>query len=380
MPNTVVNAGDTGRDKTGVLQFSFTRTQGDFVLDVEGDFGPGITALFGPSGSGKTTMLNCLAGLFRPNSGEIVLNGRDLYRGSTKTFVPPERRRIGLVFQDGALFPHMSVAGNVRYGWRRTTEDDRRVDVDHVVELLGLGPLMDRSPASLSGGERQRVALARALAMSPGLLLLDEPVASLDARLRGVVLSYLRRIHRDLHIPMVYVSHSISEVLALADDALVLSDGRPVASGRPSRVLLDPAVGGIVEDDAIENLLDGTVTEPGGEGAPGRITVGAVDMVTPPARRAVGAPVIVALGAEDIILATEEPSGISARNVLSGTIAELEPVGNRVYATVDIGVPVLVSLTPGAVDALGLARGQAVFLVFKTTSIKLLDAAPIGPV
>ncbi|MCH7906713.1 MAG: molybdenum ABC transporter ATP-binding protein [Chloroflexi bacterium] len=369
----------TERDKSGVLQFSFTRTQGDFVLDVDGDFGPGITALFGPSGSGKTTMLNCLAGLFRPDRGEIVLNGRDLYRGSTKTFVPPERRRIGLVFQDGALFPHMSVAGNVRYGWRRTPEGDRRVDVDHVVELLGLGPLMDRSPVSLSGGERQRVAIARALAMSPGLLLLDEPMASLDARLRGVVLSYLRRIHKDLGIPMVYVSHSISEVLALADDALVLFDGRPVASGQPSRVLLDPAVGGILQDEAIENLLDGTVSAPGGDGAPGGVRVGSVDIVTPPTGRAVDAPVIVALGAEEIILATGRPSGISARNILPGTIAELEPVGNRVYATVDIGVPVLVALTPGAVDELGLVRGQDVYLVFKTSSIKLLDAAPVAP-
>ncbi|MCH7642085.1 MAG: molybdenum ABC transporter ATP-binding protein [Chloroflexi bacterium] len=279
MLNTVAEPGNNRPDKNGVLQFSFTRTQGRFVLEVDGNFGPGITALFGPSGSGKTTLLNCLAGLFRPDSGEIVLNGRDLYRGSTKTFVPPERRRIGLVFQDGALFPHLSVAGNIRYGWRRTPESDRRVDVDHVVELLRLGPLMDRSPSSLSGGEKQRVALARALAMSPGLLLLDEPMASLDARLRGVVLSYLRRIHKDLHIPMVYVSHSISEVLALADDALVISDGKPVASGRPSRVLLDPAVDGIVQDDAIENLLDGTVTEPGSESAAGRVRVGAADIV-----------------------------------------------------------------------------------------------------
>ncbi|MCH7593150.1 MAG: molybdenum ABC transporter ATP-binding protein [Chloroflexi bacterium] len=379
MLNTVAEPGNNRPDKNGVLQFSFTRTQGRFVLEVDGNFGPGITALFGPSGSGKTTLLNCLAGLFRPDSGEIVLNGRDLYRGSTKTFVPPERRRIGLVFQDGALFPHLSVAGNIRYGWRRTPESDRRVDVDHVVELLRLGPLMDRSPSSLSGGEKQRVALARALAMSPGLLLLDEPMASLDARLRGVVLSYLRRIHKDLHIPMVYVSHSISEVLALADDALVISDGKPVASGRPSRVLLDPAVDGIVQDDAIENLLDGTVTEPGSESAAGRVRVGAADIVTPPANREPGESVIVALGAEEIILATEKPSGISARNVLPGRITELEPVGHRVYATVDIGVPILVALTPGAVDELGLDRGQDVYLVFKTSSIKLLDAAPVAP-
>ena len=367
-----------GRDTNGVLRFSFTRMQGDFSLDVAGDFGPGITALFGPSGSGKTTLLNCLAGLFKPDEGEIVLYGRDLYRGSPKMFVPPEKRRIGLVFQDGALFPHMSVSGNIMYGRARTPEADRRLDVDHVVELLGLRPLMDRSPGSLSGGERQRVAIARALAMSPGLLLLDEPMASLDARLRGVVLSYLRRVHDDLGIPMVYVSHSISEVLALADDALVLSRGRVVASGRPSRVLLDPVVGGMFRDDPVENLLDGTVIEQGGTGQSGRVRVGAIEIVTPPMDRPAGAPVIVALGAEEIILATEKPSGLSARNVITGSITDLDPVVDGVYASVDIGVPMLVALTQGAVDALSLERGQDAYLVFKTSSIKLLDAEPLG--
>jgi molybdate transport system ATP-binding protein len=367
-----------GRDTNGVLRFSFTRMQGDFSLEVTGDFGPGITALFGPSGSGKTTLLNCLAGLFKPDDGKIVLYGRDLYRGSSKMFVPPEKRRIGLVFQDGALFPHMSVSGNIMYGRARTPEADRRVDVDHVVELLGLRPLMDRSPGSLSGGERQRVAIARALAMSPGLLLLDEPMASLDARLRGVVLSYLRRVHDDLGIPMVYVSHSISEVLALADDALVLSRGRVVASGRPSRMLLDPAVGGMFRDDPVENLLDGTVIERGGTGQSGRVRVGAIEIVTPPMDRPAGASVIVALGAEEIILATEKPSGLSARNVIAGSITDLDPVVDGVYASVDIGVPMLVALTQGAVDALSLERGQDAYLVFKTSSIKLLDAAPLG--
>ena len=192
---------------------------------MDGNFGPGITALFGPSGSGKTTMLNCLAGLFRPDRGEIVLNGRDLYRGSKKTFVPPERRRIGLVFQDGALFPHMSVAGNVRYGWRRTPEGDRRVDVDHVVELLGLGPLMDRSPVSLSGGERQRVAIARALAMSPGLLLLDEPTASLSPVMREQILKRVVEI-KESGVAVLMVEQNAKEALAISDRGYVMVAGR----------------------------------------------------------------------------------------------------------------------------------------------------------
>lgn len=362
----------------GTLQFSFTRSQGDFQLDVAGNFGSGITALFGPSGSGKTTLLNCLAGLSRPDDGEIVLHGRDLYRASQKSFVQPEKRKIGLVFQDGALFPHMNVSGNVMYGWKRTPEDERKIDIDQAINLLGLSSLMERFPSSLSGGERQRVALARALAMSPGLLLLDEPMASLDAHLRGVVLSYLKRIHEDLQIPMVYVSHSISEVLALADDALVLSHGKVVAAGPPERVLIDPTIGGMFQDDPIENLLVGRVSEPGGFGVPGRVTVGLSEMVTPPIGRPIDSPIILALGAEEIILATEEPTGISARNVISGSIKELRTVANVVYATVDIGVSVMVALTQAAVDSLALLTGKDVYLVFKTSSIKLLDAAPPG--
>jgi molybdate transport system ATP-binding protein len=202
-------------------------------------------------------------------------------------------------------------------------------------------------------------------------------MASLDAHLRGVVLSYLRRVHDDLGIPMIYVSHSISEVLALADDALVLSRGRVVASGRPSRVLLDPVVGGMFRNDPIENLLDGTVVEQGGAGQSGRVRVGQIEIVTPAMDRPAGSPVIVALGAEEIILATEKPSGLSARNVIIGSITDLNPVLDGVYASVDIGVPMLVELTQGAVDALSLERGQDAYLVFKTSSIKLLDAEPL---
>ena len=363
-------------DPGDVLRFSLSVRRGDFSLDVDAGFGPGITALFGPSGSGKTITLQCLAGVRRPDDGEIVLSGRTLYSRAAGVFLPPERRQVAIVFQGGALFPHMDVAGNIEYGWRLTPRERRRVDVDDVVELLGLGPLMDRSPAELSGGETQRVALARALAMSPELLLLDEPLASLDARLRGVTLSYLRRIHRDLGIPMVYVSHSISEVIALADQALVLLAGRAVAFGRPSRVLLEPALGGLVEGEAIENLLEGAVVEPGGGGAPGRVRVGDAELVTGPTGREPGTPVMVAIGAGEIILACERPSKLSARNILPGVVVDLAPGQDRVLATVDVGARLLVDLSPEAVRELGLQRSTDVYLVCKSSSISVLDAAP----
>ena len=277
------------------------------------------------------------------------MDGIDLVQANQETWL----RQIGAVEQDVFLL-NDSIGKNIVFGSKNISNKDMRAAskiarADEFIKALpsGYDSVIGDRGLRLSGGQRQRVAIARALAMSPGLLLLDEPMASLDARLRGLVLSYLRRVHKDLGIPMVYVSHSISEVLALADDALVLSGGAVVSSGRPSRVLLDPAVGGLLRDEPVENLLDGTVLEPGGGGASGRVRVGNADIVTPPSDRAPDAPVIMALGAEEIILSTGEPSGLSARNAIAGLITELEPVGGLVYASVDIGVPVLVALTPG---------------------------------
>ena len=193
----------------------------DFTLECEARFGEGITAIFGPSGSGKSTLLNSIAGLTRPDQGHISFGGDLLYSSGDGTHVPPDKRRFGYVFQDSALFPHMSVADNIRYGYRLTAREHRRIEPSQLVELLRLERLLDRGVGNLSGGEKQRVALARALATSPRLLLLDEPLASLDGGLRGVILGYLKRIRSELGTPMVYVSHSISEVMALADSALV---------------------------------------------------------------------------------------------------------------------------------------------------------------
>lgn len=338
------------------------------------EFHDGITAIFGPSGSGKTTILSCIAGLLKPERGEIAIRGRPLFSSERGVNLPPERRRVGFVFQDGALFPHLSVIENVRYGYRLTPPNDRRIDVDHVVDLLGLTELRDRSIDSLSGGERQRVALARALAVSPQLLLLDEPIASLDARLRGVVLSYLRQVHRELGVPMVYVSHNLSEVLALADAVLILRSGRSAGFGRPSRVLLSAAAGALHQGEGVENLLDGVVLEPGGHGVPGRVRVGDAEFVTPAVDRPPGSPVVVSIGAGDIIVAAERPSRLSARNVLPGVCVELQEAGDRVFLRVEIGTEVLVEVTPGAVADLGLKSGRDVHLVFKTSSIAVMDA------
>ena len=196
------------------ISFRVRKSYGDFSLDCEADFVDGVTAVFGPSGSGKTTLLDCIAGMTSPDTGYIRVQGDSVYSSDSRVDHAPERRRFGYVFQHGALFPHMTVRKNVMYGYALTPDSERRVDPNEVVSLLGISHLMDRTVKNLSGGERQRVALARALAASPRLLLLDEPLASLDAAHRASILTYLRHVAEQLGTPMVYVSHSLSEVMA----------------------------------------------------------------------------------------------------------------------------------------------------------------------
>jgi len=198
----------------------------------------GVTALYGPSGSGKTTLVNAVAGLVRPDGGRIAAGERILFDSATRTFVPPERRRVGYVFQDGRLFPHMSVRSNLVYGMRRGTAGERRVNLERIVDLLGIGGLLGRRPATLSGGEKQRVAIGRALLASPRILLMDEPLASLDPARKDEVLPFVSLLARDIGLPILYVSHSVDEILRVADVVVHLVGGRCAASGRVERMLL----------------------------------------------------------------------------------------------------------------------------------------------
>lgn len=351
-----------------VLRFDIRISRGQFVLQAAADPGEGITAVFGPSGAGKTTLLACIAGALDPDEGDIVLGGRTLW-SSDGVNVPPEKRRIGYVYQDGALFPHLSALGNIKYGYDLTPVDHRRIEPESVVRLLGLEDLLERKPGQLSAGERQRVALARALATSPELLLLDEPTASLDARLKGTVIGYLRRVERELGIPMLLVSHSVSEVMALASQALLLRAGKVEGWDAPNRLLLRAAAGYELEAEPVDNMLDGVVGD-----APGRVVVGGREFVAATGDRNPGADVIVSICAADIIVAADRPTELSARNVIPGVLKEIAGEGGRAYATVDTGVPMIVELTEWSVDRLGLEKGREVFLVFKASSVLVLDA------
>ena len=356
-----------------LLRFDIRKGYGEFRLECGGAFESGITAIFGPSGSGKTTLLNCIAGMTVPDSGEIQVLGETVYSSSLRKNMPPERRRFGYVFQDSMLFPHMSVWDNIRYGYKLTAVQHRRIEPEQLVDLFGVKHLLDRSVAGLSGGEGQRVALARALATSPRLLLLDEPLASLDLRLRGVILQYLRRVWRELQTPMLYVSHSISEVMTVAEAMLVLSEGRPVAYGRPSQLLVQPGMRDVADFATFENLLEAEVVARQPDRGLVQLRIGDSVLTAPDGQAQPGESVTISVRAGDVILALDRPERISARNILKARVEEVHDVGPLVLVYTDIGTRLVAEVTAEAAEDLELREGQEVYLVIKTNSIMVLD-------
>ncbi len=346
-----------------ILDFDLNLRLGDFNLDVAAQFSDGITAVFGPSGAGKSTLLACLAGMIAPDSGHVMLRSETLYSSSEGIHRTPQSLRTVIVFQDGMLFPHKTVRENIEYGYHLTNPDIRVIDPDELCDFLEIANLTDRYPATLSGGERQRVALARGVATSPRLLLLDEPVASLDIRLRNEVVSYLKRLHERYAIPMVYVSHSLSDVMALAPKALVLEHGSVKSFAPVVDLVAEMASTTRVGRDDIDNLLVGAVAESGA------IRIGDVEIVSQISDYQPGQQVAASISASDIILALNRPEGISARNILHGAVQRVEVGDFAAFAFVDAGPEFVVELTPEAVEALNIRRGQDVYLVFKTSSI-----------
>jgi len=221
------------------LEIELKRKQGNFTVDVVFQGDPsGVTGLFGPSGSGKTSIVSMVAGLLKPDAGHVVVGGRLLYDSVRRINLSPEKRRIGYVFQDGRLLPHLTVKSNLTYGMNRTPLERRYVNLGQVVELLGIGHILERRPAKLSGGEKQRVAIGRALLASPALLLMDEPLASLDGNRKNEVLPFIMRLSREFSIPILYVTHALDEIINLANRMVLLENGRVLGSG-PIKELMD---------------------------------------------------------------------------------------------------------------------------------------------
>ena len=330
----------------------------------------GITALFGPSGAGKTSIANVIAGLLKADQGRIVLNGRELFDSDRAICLPPQQRGVGYVFQDARLFPHLSVEKNLRFGWRRAERRSSESEFHRIVALLGIAHLLKRKPRTLSGGEKSRIALGRALLASPDLLILDEPLAALDAPRKSEILPWLERLRDEARMPILYISHALEEVARIADRVILLKAGRVVANGSvldlltdfafaeftggpPYGTLLDARIAGHMEADGLTVL-----SFPGGE------------LFVPLFGRSQGSRLRVHIRAEDVIIARERPGAISANNVLPVTIAGIHEGSTFADVRLSCGPTIIVArITHASRSRLGLVAGDAVFAIVKSVTV-----------
>jgi molybdate transport system ATP-binding protein len=348
------------------LEIDIQHRRGSFALAARFDSNPGVTALFGRSGSGKSTLIDIVAGLIRPDQGRVAVDGVALVDVARGVFVPKHKRRIGYVFQDSRLFPHLSVRQNLLYGrWFAGNDGGAAGDFESVVSLLGIGALLDRQPDGLSGGEKQRVAIGRALLARPRLLLMDEPLASLDAARRAEILPYLERLRDEARIPILYVSHSAAEVAQLATTVVILDDGKVTAVG--------PVLDILPRADASDagSVLEATVAEHDEVHQLTMLTSRAGGLQVPKLVAPIGASVRVFIRSRDVMLSLRRPEEISALNVLSGKVAAIAPSGAQADVRLDCGSATLVSrITSRSVERLALAPGQPVYAVIKSVSFE----------
>jgi molybdate transport system ATP-binding protein len=351
------------------------RLSNSFALDAAFEASAGFTMILGPSGGGKTTLLNCIAGFARPDQGRITLDARVLFDSDQRTDMPVAERRLGYVFQNLALFPHLTVAQNVQYGIAKRPAEERRARMTAMLESFRVAHLIARKPTDLSGGERQRVALARSLVTNPAALLLDEPLTALDHATKSKILDDLRAWNAAHEIPILYVTHSPEEAFALGERVVVLEAGRILAQGLPQYVLTTPRHETIAQVVGFENVFDATVKSIAAtQGTMLCELDGSTTLLEVPLGHAApGDRVRIALRAGDIIIASDQPHNLSARNSFQGKILSIRRQGVRVIVMIEAGATFEVHLTPGAFDALQLENGKAVWLVIKTYSCNLVE-------
>ncbi|MCZ8188142.1 MAG: molybdenum ABC transporter ATP-binding protein [Beijerinckiaceae bacterium] len=365
-----------------MIRFDCQLDRRDFRFRVAFEAESGITALFGPSGSGKTTAIRLLAGLERASEGRITLDERVLLDTRQRVFIPPHRRRIGLVFQDAQLLPHLDTRANLTYGRSFTPRDERRIDFDPVVEMLGIGHLLDRRPETLSGGERQRVAIGRALLASPHLLLMDEPLASLDAARKLEILPFIERLRDEFGVPVVYVSHAVEEVARLAARVIRLENGSVTAAGSPAEVLAPVALASLAERFDAVSVLSAPVRRHLPEYGVTVLDHPAGEIVVPGQIPAGQGEVRVAIRATGVTLAVGRPAQVSVRTILSGRITAIDR-NDSPFAMATLILPGGQSLkayaTRLAFDALGLDVGDEVQALIKAATIDERSLALLPP-
>ncbi|NDD28852.1 MAG: molybdenum ABC transporter ATP-binding protein [Proteobacteria bacterium] len=359
----------------GATDLTFRAETGAFTLDVALDFDDGWTAVFGPSGSGKTTLLDCVAGLRRPRQGRVVIGGVPVYDSERGVNLPARHRRVGYVSQEGHLFPHLTVRQNLRFGCPSAPQADAPLTLDEVAAMLEVGDLLDRHPSSLSGGQRQRVALGRALLSAPRLLLLDEPLSSLDVTLRQRVMTCFERVRAQVGVACLYVTHDIGEVLRLADRVALISGGRISGCAPPSSVLASLASADTLEQHAegLETVLELDVAGHDPDDGVTRLSLGGDQVLRVPlVPHQNEARVRVALRADDVILAIGPTGQLSAQNAIAATVTEIVDRGNAHYVrcAIEGQHAVWSHITPAALRRMALTEGTGVTLIVKSHSVR----------
>lgn len=358
------------------IRKSFSRESASpFALDVDFTAAAGFTILFGASGAGKTTLLDCIAGLETPDAGRIAIGPAVVFDSGSGVNVPPNRRSVGYLQQSLALFPHMTVGQNVRYGLDRLASAEREARCRQVLEAFRISAMAERRPAEISGGERQRAALARTLVTRPRVLLLDEPLTALDAVTKSQILDDLRAWNKQQQIPVLYVTHQREEVFALGENIIAIDAGRIVARGSPHEVLQRPQSETVAQLAGFENIFDCAFVAAHPE--QGTMTCNVVgtnlNLEAPLSRIDGSRPLRIGIRAGDILLASQPPQGLSARNIFAGAIASLQQRDVMVVARVNCGAEFEVHLTPAARESLHLQLGGTVWLVVKTYSCQVLQ-------
>ncbi|SEH42366.1 molybdate transport system ATP-binding protein [Rhizobium tibeticum] len=343
---------------------------GAFALDAAFTSECGITALFGRSGSGKTSMIRIIAGLARPDDGQVILDGEVVTDTDRRIFVAKHRRKFGYVFQEARLFPHLSVRHNLSYGRWFAKAAGPAESLDRIVALLGIENLLERRPEKLSGGEKQRVAIGRALLSAPRLLLMDEPLAALDDARKAEVMPYLERLRDEMDIPIVYVSHSITEVARLANQVVVMQDGKVEAVGSALDVLSHPPASFERRDAGA--LLEGKVESVDARHCIATIALKSAQLRVPGAMLTLGKAVRVRIPSRDVMLAMREPEALSALNILKGTVQNMTQADDAtVDVLIDCGGDIILSrITSFSAERLGVCIGAPVFAVIKTVALE----------
>ena len=353
-----------------MIELDIKRTQGEFNLQIKCNIDSTVTGLFGPSGAGKSTLLAMIAGLAKPTEGHIILDGECLFDSKRGINKPLHQRRIGMVFQDSRLFPHLSVRDNLHYGYKLLAEKDRRLTFTQIVDLLEIGHILTQKPHELSGGEKQRVALGRALLTSPRLLLLDEPLASLDMRLKQQILPFLRRVKQEINIPMIYVSHAIDEILYLTTQLFLLEQGKLIAHGDFHNIMNQPSLKATASSMGLDNVICATVFKHHPQQGYTELKRDEQILIASLTHQNCGEKVSISIAANQIILSINTMPKISAENQLCGKVVNIESIDQRAIVSVDVSGAVLkVEVSDYALKNSGILLGASIYCLIRAQSI-----------